>query len=96
MLRTGETLNLVAQWEAAGADIPHVAKNFAWKLDGATASSGTKVSKTMPLAGTFKLDLTYSDLLDRNYAYTGEVRVLTPQDFAKRISSRAAATLPLM
>jgi hypothetical protein len=96
VLRTGETLDLVAQWEAAGADMAHVAKNFAWKLDGATASTTTRLKRVMPAAGTFRLELTHADLLDRGYAYTGEVRVLEPPDFAKRISARVTTTLPLM
>jgi hypothetical protein len=96
VLRTGETLNLGSQWEAAGADIARMAKNFSWKIDNILASSTSKVSVKMPSAGTFKLNFTYSDFLDRSYAYTGELRVLTPGDFAKKISSRAAATLPLM
>lgn len=96
VLRTGETLNLVAQWEAAGADMARVAKNFAWKLDGATASTTTRLKRVMPAAGTFRLDLTHADLRDRGYAYTGEVRVLTPTDFARKISARATTTLPLM
>lgn len=96
VLRTGETLDLVAQWEAAGADMTRVAKNFAWKLDGATASTTTRLKRVMPAAGTFRLDLTHADLRDRGYAYTGEVRVLTPSDFARKISARVTTTLPLM
>lgn len=96
VLRTGESLNIGSQWEAAGANIAKMAKNFSWKIDNIPASSTSKVTVKMPSVGTFKLDFTYSDFLDRSYAYTGELRVLTPADFAKKISSRAAATLPLM
>jgi hypothetical protein len=96
VLRTGETLDLVSQWEAAGADMAKAAKNFAWKLNGATASTTTRLKRVMPAAGTFRLDLTHADLRDRGYAYTGEVRVLTPSDFARRISARVTTTLPLM
>ena len=96
VLRTGESLNIGSQWEAAGANIAKMAKNFSWKIDNIPASSTSKVTVKMPSAGTFKLDFTYSDFLNRSYAYTGELRVLTPEDFAKKISSRAAATLPLM
>ena len=92
VLRTGETLSLVAQWEAAGADMAHVAKNFAWKLDGATASSTTHLTRVMPSVGTFRLDLTYSDFLNRNYTYTGEVHVLTPNDYARRIAAPVVTT----
>lgn len=96
VLRTGETLDLVSQWEAAGANMAKAAKNFSWKLDGATVSSTTRLQRVMPAAGTFRLDLNHADLRDRGYTYTGEVRVLTPADFAKKISTRATTTLPLM
>ena len=96
VLRTGETLDLVSQWEAAGANMAKAAKNFTWKLDGATASTTTRLQRVMPSAGTFRLDLNHMDLRDRGYTYTGEVRVLTPADFARKISTRATTTLPLM
>ena len=96
VLRTGESLNLGSLWEAAGADIAKMAKNFSWKIDNIPASTTSKVTVKMPSAGTFKLDFTYGDFLNRGYAYTDELRVLTPADFAKKISSRTAAPLPLM
>jgi hypothetical protein len=85
VLRTGETLSLVSGWQTGGVVMPNVASNFAWKLNGTTIGTGTSVTKAMTTAGTFPLVLTHDDFLGRKYTYTGEVRVLTPADFTKKV-----------
>jgi hypothetical protein len=95
VLRAGEPLQLQAQWKAAGAD-DHAMKDFVWKIDTATAGTASSLSASGLPVGSHRLDFSYSDLLDRNYSYTGEVRVLTPADYNRKIAAPIAAQLPLM
>jgi len=95
VLRAGEPLQLQSQWRAAGADAKAM-KNIVWKIDNATAGTGSSLSAPSPAVGTHRLDFGYSDLLDRSYSYTGEVRVLTSAEFNRRIVAPIAAQLPLL
>jgi hypothetical protein len=95
VLRAGEPLQLTAAWINSGAD-SHAMKKIVWKIDTAQAGTASSLSKSGLTVGAHRLDFGYSDLLDRNYSYTGEVRVLTPKDFDRKIAAPIAAQLPLM
>lgn len=95
VIRAGEVLQLQSQWRWAGAD-EHAMKKIVWKIDNLQAGTASSLSLSGLVLGTHRLDFTYNDLLDRNYSYTGEVRVLTAKDFDRKIAAPIAAQLPLL
>jgi hypothetical protein len=95
VVRTSATLNLQSAWQARGANMSFVAKNFNWKISGQTLSTTPTLSQRLRTAGDYQLQLTYSDFLGRSYLYNGLVHVLTPEAFDRLISATEAAILPL-
>lgn len=96
VLRQGETLRLHLVLALRGALTGNVLKTVAWTLDGALKSTGDTLSIAMPLAGNYKLNLSYTDLLGRSFSYTTPIVVLTPSEYRRRISAPLAAQGALM
>ena len=95
VVRTGEQLRLDAEWQAAGANVSFAAKDFVWRIDNVTVGSGSTMSVSSPAPGSHRLVFGYSDLLNRNYSYTGEIRVLTASNYNGTIAAPISAQLPL-
>jgi hypothetical protein len=93
VIRTNEWLSLNSTWRASGAE-PFAVSGFSWKLSGITYSTASYLSATLG-AGTYPLQLSYTDFLGRSYAYSGTVQVLTPAEYTARIIAPQSALLPL-
>lgn len=91
VIQTGQTLNLQSAWKARGANMNFVAHSFVWKLNGVTYSVTPDLVVNNLSPGDYTLELTHFDFLDRDYAYTGRVRVLEPAAYAQLVASVAAA-----
>jgi hypothetical protein len=96
VIRTGDSLSLQSAWKARGANMNFVAKNLDWKLDGVTRSTAPDLAITLDRPGVYTLEFSYTDFLDRDYHYSGPVRVLDPADYDAQIAAPAAAQLPLL
>jgi hypothetical protein len=96
VLRTGETLHLQSAWQARGANMPFVAKDFQWTVDGTTYSTGPQLWLALNEVKDYVLEFSHRDFLDRDYTYTGVVRVLDDDDFDEQIVAPVAASLPLI
>jgi hypothetical protein len=95
VIRAGDTLQLQSAWKARGANMSYAASNFIWQLNGVTQSTTPDLSKSMASPGNYALHYTHRDFLDRKYAYTGIVQVLTPAAYAEQIAAPVAAQLAL-
>lgn len=90
VIQAGETLSLQAAWEAKGANINYVAKNFSWIVHqglwivGISASSS--LSAVLNTPGSYTLDFSYDDLLGRHYSYSGPVYVMEPAKYKAAVA----------
>jgi hypothetical protein len=98
-IKSGATLSLSAAWKAAGANMAFVAKNFVWKVDGATLSTSANLSVGGLSVGTHTLSFEYDDFLNRHYSSSGTVRVLSAAQLTKLnaviAAENAALTAPI-
>lgn len=88
-------LSLVSAWQVRGGDMNFAAKEFSWRLQG-TEVSANPSANTQLAPGNYVLQLKHKDFLDRNYSYTGPVRVLdkaTYNRFAAGIMSAQSTIL---
>jgi hypothetical protein len=95
VIRRRDSVRLRSAWEARGAEINFVALDFSWRLDGWEASREPGANFYGAVPGTFTLDFTHRDFLDRSYSYTGTIRVLSDQDFNQEIAAPVSSLLPL-
>jgi len=91
VIHTGQTLNLQSAWKARGANMSFVAHSFVWKLNGVTYSTTPDLVVNNLSPGDYTLELTHFDFLNRDYAYSGRVRVLEPAAYTQLVASVAAA-----
>ena len=96
VVRVGGTLSLRSAWEARGANMPFVAKNFVWQIDGLTRSTTPDLNVVMGSPGAHTLSLTYDDFLPRHYSTSGTVRVLASAVYNQQIAVPVVATSPLI
>ena len=99
VLREGETLRLVALWPPRGASISRLPmiKRYEWRIDGAVRASGpsaTSLSMALPGIGVYRLDLSYVDFADRQYAVSSLIRVLPDSSFRALAATVTAAHMP--
>jgi hypothetical protein len=90
VIRTTEPLLLQSAWGVQGANLSFVARNFTWKLNGATLSTIPILVFFLP-AGEHMLEFSHEDFLGRKYSYSAPVRVLTPADYDAQILAPLAA-----
>jgi hypothetical protein len=67
-----------------------------WKLGSTTYSTLPDLSIVLARPGTYALEFSHDDFLNRHYAYTGEVRVLDAAAYNEQIVAPVAASLPLL
>jgi hypothetical protein len=91
VIPAGATLELQSAWRARSANIPYVAKNFRWRLNGVTVGSDPRLSTTLTKAGTYALEFTHEDFLGRTYSYRGPVRALAGRDYDELMAATGAA-----
>jgi hypothetical protein len=96
VIRAGETLHLQSAWFARGAYMPFVASDLRWKINGVTYSQGPQLWLALDQAKDYTLEFSHQDFLGRDYVYTGIVRVLSSEEFARQIAAPVAANLPLL
>jgi hypothetical protein len=89
-----ENLSLIFGWRRRGAIVENVAKNFEWKLDGKSVSKDHNLYVKIA-DGAHALEYTYTDFLDRTYAYKGTVRAISAEQFKKTIRLPLAARMVL-
>ena len=80
---------LDSAWGARGADLPVVAKDFKWHIDGIVVSSTARLDVQLPV-GNYILVFKHGDFLGRTYSYIGQIRVLSAQAFAAQTAVVAA------
>ncbi|GAB4280606.1 MAG: hypothetical protein Kow0092_36200 [Deferrisomatales bacterium] len=80
VIEAGEALSLQSLWQAQGALVGSIAKDFRWRLDGVLVGTGPMLHHPIASPGTYTLEFSYSDNLKgipaRSYLYRGPVRVL--------------------
>jgi hypothetical protein len=86
----GKEIWLQSGWRARGAYLSFVLKSAAWTVDGKTVSQKPDLAVTLP-PGTHTFVYTFRDFLDRDYTQRGVLRVLTADDYSRRISGPVAA-----
>lgn len=94
-IKSGTTLSLSAAWKVAGANMTFVAKNYVWKVDGATLSTSSTLSAAGLTVGTHTLSFEYDDFLNRHYSSSGTVRVLSAAQLTKLNATIAAENAAL-
>jgi hypothetical protein len=96
VVKVSSPIHLVSAWKARGANLNYVAKNFVWKLSGATVSTTPELNATASSTPkTMTLEFSYSDFLGRSYSYVGKIEVLSSKAYNAQIAAPAAAQLPL-
>jgi len=83
-------LQLQSWWKMRGANINVVAKNFSWKIDGTQRGTSPDFTYSFANPGTYGLQYSYADFLDRGYSYSGSVRVLSNADFQSLMAAETA------
>lgn len=91
--RAGETVVLQSGWQARGANLDFVARDFRWIVNNTTVSSPDLV--TALSVGRYPFQYSYSDFLDRSYSVEGTIEVLSPADYDRLMAATRAAQLPL-
>jgi hypothetical protein len=84
---------LQSGWEARGANLAFVAKNFQWVVNNAThATAGLSL---MLAPGKYPFQYSYTDFLGRSYSAAGTISVLAAGEYGRLIAATRAAQLPL-
>lgn len=94
VVRENQAFWLVSEWKIRGAFLPYVLKSAQWTIDGKTASDKPDLAVTLP-PGEHPFVYTYRDFLDRQFTQRGILRVLTTDDYTRRISGPVAARAAL-
>jgi hypothetical protein len=96
VLRAKQKLRLQSAWEARGAVISFAARDFDWRLGGASVSAGSSLTKKMRTPGNYALEFTHRDFLGRRYSYQGVVRVLSRKAYSSQILGPLACRATLL
>jgi hypothetical protein len=94
VIRNTESLNLGSSWQVRGANMSFVNASFQWRIDGSLFSSGNSGSVGLSL-GTHTLQVQQEDFLGRQYEVEYGVTVLTPAEYARRVTAPVAARAAL-
>lgn len=89
----GQPVSLASAWQARGANLGFVAKNFKWTVNNTTVNDAD-LGIVLPL-GTWAFQYSYEDFLGRAYSANGSVRVLSQPAYDRLIGATRAAQLPL-
>lgn len=95
-LRTGENTVLTGLWQARGASFSRnpMIISYSWRINGQVVGSSSAIHVSFASAGDRVLELSYIDFANRNYSYRTTLRVLTPDNFTRRILAAASAAFP--
>ncbi len=94
VVKTGEAVVLRAAWTQRGAT-GFAVSNFQWRVDDLLWSTSDTLNSTFS-PGNHTLQFSYQDFLDRNYSYTGTIRVLDAATFDAQTAAVAQAQLLMM
>jgi hypothetical protein len=95
-VRTTDSVRLKSAWQARGANINVVARDFAWTINNVLVGTTPDLDIALP-AGTHKFRYQYVGRLGsvRNYSYKGKILVLTPKKYNRLMATLVAVQLPL-
>jgi hypothetical protein len=89
--QTGDTISLQSAWEARGANMSFVARDFQWFVNAAPLSTTPDLTTTITSPGDYQVVFAYTDFLGRRYGQEFKIHVLTPETYAAQIAGPAAA-----
>jgi hypothetical protein len=90
VIPTNSQLGLFSYWKQRGANITVVAKNFSWRIDGVQKSTSPDLFFSFASPGTYALSYSYTDFQNRNYTYSGSIRVLSNTGFKNLMGAQSA------
>ncbi len=91
--RAGRAVVLQSGWEARGANLAFVARNFQWVVNNSSHNSAD-LSMLLP-PGNYPFQYSYTDFLGRSYSAGGTIKVLAADEYDHLIAATRAAQLPL-
>lgn len=95
VVRVGEPVALrstVTQQGATGFAV----NNFQWRVDGVLKSTSDSLNLTFAAPGDHTFQFSYKDFLDRNYSYSGAIRVLEAATFDAQMAAVQQAQLSMV
>jgi hypothetical protein len=95
VIPSNRNLALSSAWQVRGAKIDFAAKDFLWKLSGTEISRQPSINEPVH-AGSYTLEVSHRDFLERTYNYIGPVKVLEPSDYNRFVAGISASQLSLM
>ena len=96
VVKTSTWFRLDSLWKVRGADISKTAKNFIWEINGFTYSASPEMVAYLAYPGNYQLEIGYTDFLNRNYYFSGTIRVLTTSDFNRKILTPIVSNASMM
>ncbi len=94
VVKAGEPVVLHSAWTQRGAT-SFAITNFQWRVDGFLWSTSDTLNSTFS-PGNHTLQFSYTDFLERNYSYTGQVQVLSNEAYNAQIAGIVAVNMALL